>query len=331
LKVLVFEYINGGGFAGRSVSPSLQREGMLMLQTLLHELKSLSSLQCVVTLDRRCQNLDLASMCQVIWIDDTESLFDQLHTALIDCDAFWPIAPETDDILASWVQMAESHGVLCLSSDAATIRLCADKSATCRALHDAGLPVVETRSLADHLDEMPFEHAVVKPVDGVGCEGSRVLSDVLEYRAWVHTLTMPEAYVVQPLIAGAAKSWSALCRHGRAWLLSCNQQLVTLEGQHFSLQACCVNVDGERHADYQALLDVMAGALPGLWGYVGIDFIDDDVQGPLILEINPRLTTSYTGIQAATGINVAEQVLHAIDAEPRFSCSMSHSVLVSIS
>ena len=92
MKVLVFEYINGGGFAGRSVSPSLQREGMLMLQTLLHELKSLPSVQCIVPLDRRCQHLDLASTCQVIWIDDAESLFDQLQAAIIDCDAFWPIA-----------------------------------------------------------------------------------------------------------------------------------------------------------------------------------------------------------------------------------------------
>ncbi|WP_256360467.1 hypothetical protein [Methylomonas koyamae] len=35
-----------------------------------------------------------------------------------------------------------------------------------------------------------------------------------------------------------------------------------------------------------------------------------------MLEINPRLTSSYVGIGQATGINVAEQVLRLRQGEP---------------
>ena len=49
-------------------------------------------------------------------------------------------------------------------------------------------------------------------------------------------------------------------------------------------------------------------AIPSLRGYVGIDFIQTE-EGPMVLEINPRLTTSYCGLRSALGVNVADLVL----------------------
>lgn len=331
MKLLVFEYINGGGFAGQELSPSLLREGATMLQALLQELKSLLALQLIVPLDRRCRHLSLPDDCQVVWMDDTACLWDRLQDLLMDCDAFWPIAPETDGILARLARLAENSQVRLLLSDTATVALCADKWATYQALVAAHIPAVETRLLADHLHALPFEQAVLKPIDGVGCEGSRVLSDNETYATWVQSLRMPESYVVQPFVAGESKSWSALFNAGQGWLLSCNRQQVDLHDQGFCLRACQVNVDRARHAAYQAVIDDIARAMPGLWGYVGIDFIDSDSHGPLVLEINPRLTTSYAGIGQAIAINVAEQVLRLRDSEPCLPQIASHSFLVSIS
>jgi predicted ATP-grasp superfamily ATP-dependent carboligase len=48
--------------------------------------------------------------------------------------------------------------------------------------------------------------------------------------------------------------------------------------------------------------------VPGLWGYCGVDFIETP-EGPVVVEINPRLTMSYVGLRDATGINPAELVL----------------------
>ena len=57
----------------------------------------------------------------------------------------------------------------------------------------------------------------------------------------------------------------------------------------------------------QSVADIIAHALPGLWGFVGVDLILDPQ--PRVLEINPRLTTSYVGLREAYGINPATWLL----------------------
>ncbi len=52
----------------------------------------------------------------------------------------------------------------------------------------------------------------------------------------------------------------------------------------------------------------IAAALPGLWGYAGIDLIESP-EGLVALEVNPRLTTSYVGLGRSLGLNPAALVL----------------------
>jgi predicted ATP-grasp superfamily ATP-dependent carboligase len=57
--------------------------------------------------------------------------------------------------------------------------------------------------------------------------------------------------------------------------------------------------------------------VPGLRGYVGVDLIvpDDNPDRPIVVEINPRLTTSYIGYRRLTDDNLAARMLDA-DASP---------------
>jgi predicted ATP-grasp superfamily ATP-dependent carboligase len=71
------------------------------------------------------------------------------------------------------------------------------------------------------------------------------------------------------------------------------------------------NIDVNHKADdgrYQKLASRIAVAFPDLFGYVGIDLIENN-DACWVLEINPRLTTSFVGIEKALGLNVAELVL----------------------
>ena len=52
-------------------------------------------------------------------------------------------------------------------------------------------------------------------------------------------------------------------------------------------------------------------SLPGLWGYFGVDLILSG-GGPVVVDVNPRLTTSYAGLRPALGINAAGMVLAAL-------------------
>jgi predicted ATP-grasp superfamily ATP-dependent carboligase len=91
-----------------------------------------------------------------------------------------------------------------------------------------------------------------------------------------------------------------------------------------------VNVPNRYPDVYQNLIDQIAKALPELWGYIGIDLIETAEQGPLLLEINPRLTTSFVGIYPATGINVAEQVIQLLTNDPQIKPTQQQIVTVDI-
>jgi predicted ATP-grasp superfamily ATP-dependent carboligase len=99
-----------------------------------------------------------------------------------------------------------------------------------------------------------------------------------------------------------------LCRDGAAWLLTCNEQIIEITGNEFRYRGFIVGGCESRRAEYQPIASAVAAAIPGLWGYVGVDLIDGP-DGPVVLEINPRLTTSYAGLKHAVGANPAGLVL----------------------
>jgi predicted ATP-grasp superfamily ATP-dependent carboligase len=243
-------------------------------------------------------------------------------------DAFWPIAPETDGVLLQLARQAKVLNKTVLLSNPETVGVCSDKLATyqCLKMHD--IPVVESLILP-HSDTVMFIPAVIKPRDGVGCEGGFVITDQAQFQSISQSINVVN-YLLQPLMEGVAVSLSGLFKKGQAWLLTINQQQVVINNNRFELQACEVNTDNSQREFYLDLIKRVAMAMPGLWGYIGIDLIETAEFGPLILEINPRLTTSYVGIRSATGINVAEQVIRLLNSQPDLCISNSQSVRITI-
>lgn len=216
-------------------------------------------------------------------------------------DHVWPIAPETEGILASISrEIAKAGPGKLLGSAPETVALAADKLLTYRHLRSHGIACVPTWNLSDFSRQVPPPW-VIKPKDGVGCEGVRKIME----------LPCPEPSgddLIQPFIEGEVLSLSVLCDRGDAVLLAINRQLMEERKGSLHLTGCLVNTLTDHAGSYQGLCQRIATALPGLWGYVGVDLI---VRGgcPLILEINPRLTLSYVGLSHALGENVANLIL----------------------
>jgi predicted ATP-grasp superfamily ATP-dependent carboligase len=59
---------------------------------------------------------------------------------------------------------------------------------------------------------------VVKPDDGVGCEGARILETEDAWKTWAAETGDLARYAVQPLIEGEPLSLSALFARGKARL-----------------------------------------------------------------------------------------------------------------
>lgn len=301
---------------GQPLPPSLATEGRMMLAALLADLLTLDGLELCVPLDERCTRPVGLNNHAIVSVGPDQNVLQLLADLLADVDLFWPIAPETDGILQELAEMAANANVEVLASDPETLAICANKWLTYQALQRQAIPLVESRLLGADWADLG-DQVVIKIADGVGCADSRIV-DIDHLPAAMAELKSPGNYLMQPYLSGQPASLSCLFKYGKAWLICYNHQQIMMEQGRFKLQGCLVNSPSDRLDFYGGLLSKIAVALPGLWGYVGIDIIEHPALGPLVLEINPRLTTSYVGIRRATGINVAEQVLRLRQGEPAF-------------
>ncbi len=329
MNVLIVEYFTGGGLCGGNshAGPSgeLRREGDLMLHALARDLGEIAGVRLTTTRDRRLPPPDVAGVVAVRAIREDESWEPRLRELLDEADALWPIAPETGGALAELCELCERSGRLLLNSSAAAVRCAASKRLTARALTQAGLPCVETWDAADAWADRVREDAMVvlKPDDGVGCENMRVVAAA---RA---SALSGDGDVVQPHVAGEAASLSVLYGGGEHRLAGVNAQEIERRGDKLSLTACVVNGLRRRAYDFDAMAKRIGQAIPGLAGYVGVDCVVHG-GGVCIIEVNPRLTTSYVGLRRSLGVNPAACVISLLtrSSAPRFDLESATAVRV---
>lgn len=301
MQILVYEHITGGGLAGRPLPASLVREGGMMRRALLDDLQALGMAPSTLN-DARLPPPEGVT----VWpVADPHGWGMAWREALGRVDAVWPIAPESGGVLEELGRAVLDAGRLLLGSRPEAVALAASKRATSERLAAAGLPTLPCRPAHREPPEPP--PWVVKPDDGAGCEDTRLLADLAAWRRWRDTVD-PARFVLQPYWPGEAASLSLLCRDGAVELLACNRQRIRLHGGAFHLDGCEPNALSDRSVAWAAPARDIAAAIPGLWGYVGVDLL---YRGAAfrVLEVNPRLTLSYCGLGRASGINPAAQVL----------------------
>ncbi len=306
MKVFAFEFLSGGGLAGEPPPPpSLAREGDMMLRALVEDLVHVPGIRVVTSRDPRLPRLEGV---RAILPEPGEDALALYARGARWADAAWPTAPETGGVLERLARETLALGKVLLGSRPDAVRLTTSKRATALALTEAGIPAVPTFARADPLPPLPGPW-VVKPDDGAGCDGAELVPDWRAARG--RLVGDPGRPVAQPWIEGCALSLSLLCSEGHARLLSCNRQQVRVAHARPALQAVIVNAVPDRDGRLAELAKHIAAALPGLWGYVGVDLVLSE-RGPVVLEVNPRLTTSYCGLRRALGINTAALVLDLV-------------------
>jgi predicted ATP-grasp superfamily ATP-dependent carboligase len=308
VKILIFEYITGGGFNNQELPESLVREGRLILAALLDNFSTTKQLQLTVLLDERF--VDLAHPgCELIAVRSEHDVLEQFTIAASRCDAVWPVAPEFDGILQQLCQIVEALGKTILTSPASAVAIAGDKYKTYQRLKAHQIATVATR-IFERNEYLPGEW-MVKQIDGVGCADSYLITEFNDYE---QMLKREGEYIIQPHLKGHKTSLSCLFKQGKAWLVCVNLQKFNLIDKQYQLSEIIVNYQ-PASSIYQDIADSVARAVPDCWGYVGIDLIESPDQ-IWVLEINPRLTTSFTGIYAALGINIAKAVLQLLDGDP---------------
>jgi predicted ATP-grasp superfamily ATP-dependent carboligase len=274
-----------------------------MRDAVLHDLAGLDGVSTICTYDSRLPAPISADHAIKASGPDVWELWEE---CISKADAVLPIAPETGNALLKLTNLINEHDKALLGCSAAGVKLAGSKLATCRILQSAGIDVVPT----SHPGAYPVHRSkkfVVKPDDGVGCEGAILFSLVDDFETWLATADA-DGYVAQPYVEGIPASFSMLCDHGQAWLLSCNRQKVSVHGNRFCYEGSVLNAVTAYWDSFERLAQQVAQAVPELSGYIGVDVIIRD-GGISILEINPRLTTSYVGLHRALGYNPASLLI----------------------
>jgi tyramine---L-glutamate ligase len=311
VRVHVFEFICGGGLAGLPLPDHMVREGDLMLGALIADLIELPGVQVSFARDVRL-GLPVNSMpgAQVVWRTSQPSPMEALQREIDSSDAVWPIAPETGGELERVARAVHAAGRLLLGPDPDAIAVTGSKLATAQRLAQAGIDAVPCFAPGATWPAIDGPW-VVKPDDGAGSLCTRVFGNREEAAA---AAADGQGLIAQPWIEGEAMSLCVVAAARGVTVLSVNRQHLQVCDGALELVAIDVNCEPVT-APLTSLAERVATAIPGLRGYFGIDWVRT-VAGPLVIEINPRLTTSYAGLKPALGVNVAEWVMAAATGGP---------------
>lgn len=308
MHILVYEFLTGGGRNGSPAAPLIE-EGERMVLALVQDLLRLPEHRVTLMRDARlCPCPINDARLNMIWVQPAEEPKTALKNALEGVEAVWPIAPETDGCLAAICHLIETEGKCLLTTATEGVLIATSKGETLSRLEQHGVNIVPTQTLERCDQNTPWDYpCVFKIDDGVGCEDTIIIHGPDDLRRFWEKKD-PRTWLAQPLLKGDVLSLSGIFCQGEGRLLCCNQQNIRQSQEGFTLLGLTVNGRSDPEGTFKALLTRVAHAMPWLWGFAGVDLILGP-EGPLVLEINPRLTSAYPGIHRATGLNPAGLVL----------------------
>ncbi|HUG89994.1 MAG TPA: ATP-grasp domain-containing protein [Planctomycetaceae bacterium] len=315
--VFVSEYLTCGAWPGELSRSSLAAEGRAMVEAVIADLARMPGARVVTTWDARLdppRGAGVSFECRLVRNPDEERrVFGECAAA---CEATLVIAPEFDGILLDRRRLVSEAGGRWLGCSADAIELCADKLRLAEHLRSHGVRTIETWPLA--AAPTAGEHLVVKPRDGAGSQLTFLVRNQAELDGVLHELAASdwrERVIVQPFMPGQAVSVTAVVSEGGRRV-----EVLPLADQHLSDDGRFRYLGGRvrfpppqpEQSGAESLVRAACRAVSGLSGYVGFDLIlpAEDPAAPVLVEINPRLTTSYLGYRRLTSDNLAERLLH---------------------
>lgn len=317
MKIFVYEHITSGALCEQNLPESLAKEGEMMLMAILNDLKTVSGIELIILRDARIvqHNFTGWNIDQYCNVSDQNDFDRRLTQCINKADAVLAIAPETNGGLATIQQKIIDMNKIVLGCHPDAIRIATDKLLSAEKMAEAGLAYPTTILATDWLTAgfISKDGYIIKPRDGAGCTDTLYFQDNQALKEWLVDKTADDLdfLLVQNYIKGTPASLSILITDHDISVLATNRQLITIEGQQLVFSGCIVNdIDHKllTITQAQAIAETICKLIPGLWGFIGIDIIlrqSDQV----IIDINPRLTTSYVGLHASIATNPAELLL----------------------
>lgn len=315
MQLFLYEWITGGGLIDHHgpLPDSLLRQGKAMVEALAEDASRIESLNAVMLRDIRVHSL-VGRGAEIIDIDSHTSHHAEFDRLATESDLTIIIAPETDNVLFELAKRAEGLEARLASPSSQVIKLAGNKQKTAERLAETGVPIphgVELHSEQPLPEDFVYP-AVLKPVLGAGSEDTVVVNnhhDIPPAYAWPRRL--------ETFVPGKAVSAAFLC---------------SPSGKHVALPPSEQRLTSDEHLHYlggelplprglaNRATDLASRAIRVLdkpTGYVGVDLVlgnDPDGKQDYVIEINPRLSTSYIGLRHAVERNLLQLMINQTQA-----------------
>jgi predicted ATP-grasp superfamily ATP-dependent carboligase len=303
VRLLVFEYFSH--LHSRHADAGLRRAGAAIRRAMEDDLRQLPGVRLVPAPDGGTGSPATALRA--------------FRRGLREADAALVIAPEERRILERFAAACDGGRILSLGPGPRAVRLAADKRRTGDLLAAAGVPV--PRRLAP-VASPPF---VVKPRRGCGARGVTMVhrcSPTREALGRARAAAGRDGILLEELVRGVPLSAAFLVRAGTRMAqpgdLLClgiaTQRLTTRRSGAIDYRGGTAPWDASAGAHVESIARLALAALmeaaPDLQGYVGVDLVLGP-RGAVVIEINPRPTSSYLGWRRVYGAGLARLTIAA--------------------
>ncbi len=331
------------------IPTSLRREGWAMLDCLAtlfanagHEVTTLLDERLI---DQDCRNklsaqgLDFNLLVQSLE-NRAKSTSRQVtlkawNQLALNSDLTLVIAPELDGILQECLAELSRHGVKLLNCREPFLTAACDKWITAQKLAAHCVAHPSTWLVCDFpLQSIDLaQRWCLKPRFGAGCEGLMIASARDVPKIVEQHLSTSDQWIIQPWIEGRAFSCSTITdRHGADhWLPLVTQDLnVWQEPWKDAFVVWRLSYHGGRidfEPSQQRPIDLLDSALCALrkplvenfsqldlanvetLGWIGVDLLQDLNGNWIVIDINPRMTTSVIGLSGAANSNLGQLMI----------------------
>lgn len=319
-RIFVYEHISAGGlWLDKSFSipfETLEPEGKAMLEAALADFALVDEVEIVTMIDSRST---IRTSPNVVRFNvDSEEKFSQYFSqGLARADFVFLIAPEKDGVLLELSQKIEQSGRKLISPNSEFVRLATSKFETNRKLKSVGIRVPKCDFVESlHANFVPAKFpCVVKPNDGCGSIDTVRVHSIEEWR----DLPNYKNAVVEEWVDGIPGSVAVLCNSRVDLILpACRQYIRGAKQLEYAGGSFPVSAEFNERA--RRLAERVIDAMPKTCGYFGIDIVwGEDRCEDSVIEINPRLTTSYVGLRKATHHNLLSILLNSDPQAPSIS------------
>ena len=293
---------------------SLLREGAAMINALATDFSKLEGTEVVAFRDRRLNDFELPCGVSVVDVGSADEETGYLRANARAADWTIVIAPEFDNLLLERVRQVERAGGRLLSPTSTVIAGVQDKHTTLRQLADCGLATPRGVCFrgGSPLPRGLRYPAILKPLDGAGSLGVTWLASA-DARI---QLPAGQCFRLEEFCPGTAASVSVLCGPNGPVTLPPSRQHLS-DDRTFRYLGGQVPLAKPLRGRAERLAIAAARAAMLDVGYVGIDMVlaDHSAERDVVIEINPRLTTSYVGLRQLARGNLASAMIEVAEGK----------------